>query len=107
MSARNWTRSIVPGGKVTTSWEADQVHRVEYEVTVRQGPGVSVYVLEQSELRHVENGNNFKSFSDATNENVSWVQNAKRLSGGEYGLLVSNKFPSAVQVEISCEVETV
>lgn len=68
------------------SFSLEDSATIEYEFTVRSGPEMEVFVLEDSEFREYEAGNRFRGHSSSG----TGGSNSVTLNAGDYKLVVDN-----------------
>lgn len=68
------------------SFSLDESATVEYEFTVRNGPEMDVFILEDSEFREFENENRFRGHASSG----TGGSNSVTLNAGDYKFVVDN-----------------
>lgn len=85
---RTWN---VPEDEVRgQEFELDQSGRIDYTVSVRDGPAVDVYVMDASEYDHLINGDRFQFIPAASDEDTTYASERSDLPGGRYAFVVDN-----------------
>jgi hypothetical protein len=63
---------------------------IDYNLNVRSGNNVSVYLINQDQLTSLENGSSFPSYPDWNFEGVSHASKSGNLTTGSYFLVIVN-----------------
>ncbi|WP_254829731.1 hypothetical protein [Haloglomus salinum] len=96
--------TIIPNYGLTSSFNVSSSGNIDYEVIVRSGAGVSVYIVDETELQNYQQGYNFGSYTNATHKNVTRVENSFPVNPGNYGLIIENPTMSNIVVDVAADI---
>jgi len=64
--------------------------RIEYSATVRTGPAVDFYVMEQSEVTYLANQERFQYIEKASQPDATGAEVTADLPSGNYSMVIDN-----------------
>lgn len=85
----NVTRTAQEDEWLTWGWEAEQTTELEVTLTVRSGPAIDFYVMDESEWDQYQAGNRAR-YHDLSMPNTTGGSRRGTLSGGSYVFVIDN-----------------